>query len=166
MNNILIFPRISKETLHTLMIRVLILSLTAMFLSAEHIASATEIFADHATYLQANNQVNFYKNIKLVLENATLYSDRLDVTLSPGKKFDIFSLQAYQNLRLVEGEETITADKALYSKADNAITLQGNVTIKNTKGTLNAEQYRYDMNTRRGIISTDKPGTRVKIKLN
>lgn len=137
---------------------------SVLFFGVLNNAYSVEIFSDDANYNTKSHTVKFRGNVKVLFENAQMFSNNLDVNLHKDEKMNIDSATAYGELKILNSSESATARRAVYHGSAKFVVLKDDVIIKRDGIEIKADQYQFNLKDKSSTLNAN-PNGRVKIKI-
>ena len=139
----------------------LIFSVTASFIfAAEEQGDAINITSDRMEAEKLKRLIVFKGNVVAKQKDMTINSDELQVHYDESGK-DIEEVIAIGNVRIVQGDKTATAQRAVYYKIEEKVVLTGNARLNEASNFVEGESITVYVKTGRSIVEGSEKG-RVK----
>lgn len=120
-----------------------------------------EITADRFVVREQQSRAEFSGNVVVVQPDLKVWADRVIVHYGAGGTSDIESFEALVNVRIENGGQTATGNKAVYDPDTRILRLTGNVRVINDSGVVTAPELIVNLNTEVSEFSTGGSGGRV-----
>ena len=127
------------------------------------------ITSDKVEIIRNKNEIIFINNVKAVQDKFTLYANKMIVKYkeAPDKKIEIQTIKTEKNVKFITEKIIATGNEGFYNVSKNLITLKNDVTTTESGITVLAEEFEYDIITRKKkIIGNKKQNERVTIILD
>ena len=122
------------------------------------------IRSDFITIKQKSQQVKFLQNVVVEQDDNSLFANEMvvDYLENTNKKREIHLITANKNVKLFNKNITATSDFGIYDPKKQLITLQNNVLVNDGKSIIAGNKFIYDLTTKTGKFSNQKPLTKSK----
>ena len=122
------------------------------------------IRSNFITIKQKSQQVKFLQNVVVEQDNNSLFANEMvvDYLENTNKKREIHLITANKNVKLFNKNITATSDFGIYDPKKQLITLQNNVLVNDGKSIIAGNKFIYDLTTKTGKFSNQKPLTKSK----
>ena len=122
------------------------------------------IRSDFITIKQKSQQVKFLQNVIVEQDDNSLFANEMvvDYLENTNNKREIHLITANKNVKLFNKNITATSDFGIYDPKKQLITLQNNVLVNDGKSIIAGNKFIYDLTTKTGKFSNQKPLTKSK----
>ena len=122
------------------------------------------IRSDFITIKQKSQQVKFLQNVVVEQDDNSLFANEMvvDYLENTNNKREIHLITANKNVKLFNKNITATSDFGIYDPKKQLITLQNNVLVNDGKSIIAGNKFIYDLTTKTGKFSNQKPLTKSK----
>lgn len=122
------------------------------------------IRSDFITIKQKSQQVKFLQNVIVEQDDNSLFANEMvvDYLENTNNKREIHLITANKNVKLFNKNITATSDFGIYDPKKQLITLQNNVLVNDGKSIVAGNKFIYDLTTKTGKFSNQKPLTKSK----
>jgi len=118
-------------------------------------AGSIQIESGKMVLLHKSNQVEFSQSVHLTRDTFELFSDRL-VAYYNDKELE--RAEAFGNIKLIQGEVTGSADKAILNQKNNTLTLTGNAVLVQHGNRLEGDKIVHDLSLEKTLVFPKKGG--------
>lgn len=122
------------------------------------------IRSNFITIKQKSQQVKFLQNVIVEQDDNSLFANEMvvDYLENTNNKREIHLITANKNVKLFNKNITATSDFGIYDPKKQLITLQNNVLVNDGKSIIAGNKFIYDLTTKTGKFSNQKPLTKSK----
>jgi len=116
------------------------------------ISKPVEITARQLEVIQSDNKSVFSGDVVAKQGDMTLTANQLTVFSAAGEQID--RLEAVGQVRFVQGENTATADRAVYRQKEEILVLQGNATVAQGNNRVSGDEIVFYIRENRSLVKS------------
>lgn len=126
----------------------------------ENVGEEIKIFitADQVEFDPQNNMATYKGGVKVTQDNTFLYADRIEVYWGAGQE-KIELIKAYENIRIVKEDKSITAQEGVYYHQERKVILTGNPMTRQGKNIITGDTITYFWDEGKALIEGNAKAT-------
>lgn len=114
-----------------------------------------QISSDRMVSEQQMNKVTFSGHVVAQQGDVTIYAEDLILVYPPDRR-DIERVEAYQDVRIVQGERLATAEKAIYYGTEGRIVLTGSPRLHQGQSFIEGEEIIFFIDEEKSLVKSNE----------